>query len=169
LRIVKHRIYGEWDGKTVQFKFKNSGDCQILWKAHSLGVGDDIKFIRENNANGKYEIVNQKLILKYGQNLEDRWIAEICQLYKKNLVLLDLNGSNIGEKEFYNLERSYEPLQGENKWYHNFIGIPKDQLSDVLFDYAGVIFAISLFAAICMMPLIALIYGIIMFIVYLFE
>lgn len=161
MKILKHRIYGHWTlynkiyNNTIGFKFYNSNECELY--RTSFRDGEDT-FHKYYKATGTYEIIKNKLIIRYGEKHEHRWIAEIISLYKNEFKLLDINGNNIGGLECYHKECSFEAKKNEIKWYHYYIAVPKEKIFEMLiFDvigkYGPVLFIYGFFGIIILMIL----------------
>ena len=124
MRIIKHRIYGRWDSKDMWFQLYDNGKCEIYWRFNY----DKIKYVHNFNKveKGGYEIINNKLILKFGENHEYAWMTEILYLYDSRMELLHLHGDRAGVVDNYTTSNTSKK-HIEEKWYHSFIGIPKNE------------------------------------------
>lgn len=158
MRILKHRLYGSWDYEESFLFLKEDGTCTVVMSIHK--DSESGKLNRGGEHNGTYEVINNKLILKYGDNKEFRWIAEIIYVYQYEMKLLDLNGSNVGEIEIYRKRGFINPE--EEEWYYKFVGVPKHKLLDAIYDFVfyNILKSITIASLVlsCVLPILVLLY-----------
>lgn len=150
MKIIPQRIYGKWETNKMFFEFYPNGICKLKWKGN-------------NEEDATYSLVNNKLIIKHGKNYETTWIAEIVYLYKRTLRTLDINGADIGVVETYKKAQKIEIPKDEIRWYHDYIGIPKENLKEFLFEHILFLIGVVFLSILFLSPIIILIIYILSF------
>lgn len=110
MNLFQNKIYGSWFDENMEFSFFKNGICEIKWlKGNS-------------KKSGLYEIIDNKLIISYGNGNSVKWIAKIVNIDDSLLEVVDLNGNNVNGIEKYTKKKHIEKTINNKEISNHSIG-----------------------------------------------